>query len=41
MADNDPDPVEPENPDEDGDVYLRVSVEVLPWVVRVNDIVFN
>lgn len=41
ISDNDPDPVEPENPDEDGDVYLRVSVEVLPWVVRVNDIVFN
>ncbi len=37
---NDPDPVDPEDPDESGDIYLRVSVEVLPWVVRVNDIEF-
>lgn len=40
ITENDPDPVDPENPDEQGDVYLSVSVEVLPWVVRVNDIEF-
>ena len=40
VSENDPDPVDPEDPDEDGDVYLSVSVEVLPWVVRVNNIEF-
>lgn len=40
ITDNDPDPVDPEDPDERGDVYLKVSVEVLPWVVRVNNIEF-
>lgn len=37
---NDPDPVDPEEPDETGNVYISVAVEVLPWVVRVNDIEF-
>ena len=23
-----------------GDIYLKLSVEVLPWVVRINDIEF-
>lgn len=40
ISENDPDPVDPEDPDEEGDVYLSVTVEVLPWVVRVNDIDF-
>lgn len=40
VTENDPDPVDPENPDEDGDVYLSVSVKVLPWVVRINNIEF-
>lgn len=40
ISDNDPDPVDPEDPDETGDVRLSVSVEVLPWVVRVNNIEF-
>lgn len=40
VTENDPDPVDPKNPDEDGDVYLSVSVEVLPWVVRINNIEF-
>ncbi len=40
ITDNDPDPVDPEDPDEKGDLYLSVSVEVLPWVVRENDIEF-
>lgn len=38
--DNDPDPVDPEDPDEEDKVYMDVKVEVLPWVVRVNDIEF-
>lgn len=40
ITDNDPDPVDPDDPDEDGDVYLTVAVEVLPWTVRVNDFEF-
>lgn len=40
ISDNDPDPVDPEDPDESGDVYFTVSVEVLPWVVRTNNIEF-
>lgn len=39
-TDNDPDPVDPDDPDENGDIYLKVSVEVLPWTVRVNNIDF-
>lgn len=37
---HDPDPVEPEDPDEDETNYIQVKVEVLPWVVRVNNIEF-
>ncbi len=40
ISDNDPDPVDPDNPDEDGDAYFTVAVEVLPWTVRVNDFEF-
>ena len=36
----DPDPVDPNDPDEDPTNYLQVQIEVLPWVVRVNDIEF-
>ncbi|MCH5214447.1 MAG: Mfa1 fimbrilin C-terminal domain-containing protein [Muribaculaceae bacterium] len=37
---DDPDPEEPGDPDEDPTNYIKVDVEVLPWVVRVNDIEF-
>ena len=37
---DDPEPVDPNDPDEDPTDYLQVKVEVLPWVVRVNDITF-
>ncbi len=37
----DPDPVDPNEPDENSDVYFKVSVQVLPWVVRVNSITFD
>lgn len=40
VPENDPDPVDPGDPDESADVYFTVSVEVLPWVVRVNNIEF-
>ena len=38
--DYDPNPINPENPDEDSNYYFEVNVEVQPWVVRVNDIEF-
>lgn len=37
----DPEPPGDGTPDETKKVLFRVSVEVLPWVVRVNDIIFN
>lgn len=40
LSENDPDPVNPDDPDETGKVYISVSVEVLPWVVRENNIEF-
>lgn len=40
VSENDPDPKDTDDPDEEGDVYLSVSVEVLPWVVRINNIEF-
>lgn len=40
LSENDPDGPGPDKPDEKEDVYLSVSVQVLPWVVRVNDIEF-
>lgn len=40
LSENDPDPEDPDNPDESDDVYMKVNVEVLPWVVRINDIEF-
>lgn len=40
ISENDPDPEDPNNPDEEGKIYFKLSVEVLPWVVRVNNIEF-
>lgn len=39
---DDPDPDEPDpfDPDEEGEYYFKVTVKVLPWVVRVNHIEF-
>ena len=39
-TDPDPDPEDPDDPDEEDVVYFTVSVKVLPWVVRVNNIEF-
>ena len=39
-TDPDPDPVDPKDPDEQGEYYFKVTVKVLPWVVRVNHIEF-
>ncbi len=35
---NDPDPVDPDDPDEDEKLYMVLSVKVLPWTVRKNNI---
>lgn len=40
LTENDPDPVDPDDPDEDAKVYFDVNVEVLPWTVRINNITF-
>lgn len=40
LPDNDPDSPTPDTPDEKSDVYMEVSVQVLPWEVRINDIEF-
>lgn len=40
VPENDPDTPTPDTPDESADIYMTVSVRVLPWVVRINDIKF-
>lgn len=37
---DDPDPEDPDDPDESPNVYFKVDIEVLPWVVRINDTKF-
>ncbi len=37
---DDPDPEKPEDPDESPKTYFKLDVQVLPWVVRVNNIDF-
>ena len=41
ISENDPDKPKPGTDDELGNVYITVQCEALPWVVRVNDIVFD
>lgn len=38
--DPDPDPIDPTDPDEEIEYYFQVSVKVLPWIVRINNIEF-
>lgn len=40
IPENDPDDPDPEDPDEKAEVYMTVSVDVLPWSVRLNNIEF-
>ena len=37
---NDPDKPTPDTPDEEPNVYVTVTCEVIPWVVRINNIEF-
>lgn len=39
-TDPDPDPVKPGDPDESVNYYFTVTVKVLPWTVRINNIEF-
>ncbi len=41
VSSNDPDNPTPDTDDETSDVYLTVDAEVIPWVVRINDIKFE
>ena len=36
----DPDPVDPKDPDESENYFFNVTVKVLPWTVRINNIEF-
>lgn len=38
--DDDPDPVRPNDPDEKSDLYMSVTFNVIPWVVRVNSVTY-
>ena len=40
ISENDPHKPGPGTPDEDESVYIEVTSEILPWVVRVNNIEF-
>ncbi len=40
ISDNDPEKPTPDTPDEVGKLYFTVDVKVLPWTVRVNNIIF-
>ena len=37
---NDPNKPTPETPDESDEIYLDVTVEIAPWAVRLNSIIF-
>lgn len=39
-TDPDPDPEDPDDPDESENYYFNVTVKVLPWTVRINNIEF-
>lgn len=41
ISQNDPDSPRPDHKDETSDIYFTVDAEVVPWTVRVNDIVFD
>lgn len=40
IPENDPNNPTPDTPDEIDEIYLDVKMEIVPWVVRVNSIVF-
>ena len=40
ISENDPDKPKPDTPDEDTNIYMTVTCQVLPWTVRVNNIEF-
>lgn len=40
IPENDPDDPKPDTPDESDEIYLDVSIEIVPWIVRLNSIQF-
>ncbi len=40
IPENDPDDPKPDDPDEKSEVYMKVTIDVIPWVVRINNIGF-
>ena len=40
IPENDPNNPTPDTPDESDDIYLDVKLEIVPWVVRLNSIIF-
>lgn len=40
IPENDPENPTPETPDESANIYIDVTVEVAPWVARINEIMF-
>lgn len=40
IPENDPDDPKPDTPDEKSEIYMTVTVDVIPWVVRINNIEF-
>lgn len=40
IPENDPEDPDPKDPDEKSEVYITVSVDVVPWVARLNNIEF-
>lgn len=41
IPDNDPNSPDPKTPDETDYIYLDVKIDVVPWVVRINKIIFD
>lgn len=40
IPENDPDDPKPDTPDESDEIYLDVSIKIVPWIVRLNSIQF-
>ncbi|MDE5840835.1 MAG: fimbria major subunit [Muribaculaceae bacterium] len=40
IPENDPNNPTPDTPDESDEIYLSVHMEIVPWVVRLNNITF-
>ncbi len=41
IPENDPNSPDPNTPDESDHIYLDVKIDIVPWVVRINNIIFD